>query len=89
MYAVLHQQKALLALAEEQMHVIELVQRLVKAEQARGRLDSFKTSHHTADMVVMRDHKLAMFQAREADLLADLQTHVDHVDELEVSRLPP
>jgi hypothetical protein len=36
MYAVLHQQKALLALAEEQLQVIELEQQLVKAEQARG-----------------------------------------------------
>lgn len=38
MFAVLHQQKALLALAEEQMRVVELQQEIVKAEQARGEL---------------------------------------------------
>jgi hypothetical protein len=93
MIAVLHQQKALLALAEEQLHVVELEQRLVKAEQARGTFVRIPDGRppgvglpyvRQLMQAVMRDHKLAMFQAREADLLAELAEKVGTIDGLEV-----
>ncbi|ORY29505.1 hypothetical protein BCR39DRAFT_169196 [Naematelia encephala] len=55
-HSVVQQHKALLVLAQEQMQIIELEQRLVQAEAAR----------------IMRDHKLALFQAKEDDLGAEL-----------------
>lgn len=33
----------------------------------------------------MRDHKIALFQAREADLLAELADKVQELDDVEVS----
>jgi hypothetical protein len=80
---VLHQQKALLVLAEEQLHVVELQQQLVKAEQARGELlCSYRG--RSADVVVMREHKIALFQARESELIAELAERTHELEEAEV-----
>ncbi|WWC87760.1 uncharacterized protein L201_002652 [Kwoniella dendrophila CBS 6074] len=57
LHSMVQQQKALLALAQEQMQVVELEQRLVNAEKAR----------------IMRDHKISLFQAKEEDLIAELK----------------
>ncbi|OCF74860.1 hypothetical protein I204_03703 [Kwoniella mangroviensis CBS 8886] len=57
LHSMVQQQKALLALAQEQIQVVELEQRLVNADKAR----------------IMRDHKISLFQAKEDDLLAELK----------------
>ncbi|KAL7419715.1 hypothetical protein Q5752_005631 [Cryptotrichosporon argae] len=67
LYSAVQQNKALLALAQEQMQMLELEHRLVVAEAAR----------------VMRDHKLALFQAREDEQAADLAERDAHIVELE------
>ncbi|KAK4688070.1 hypothetical protein P7C73_g2034, partial [Tremellales sp. Uapishka_1] len=69
LHSMLQQRKALLALAQEQMQVVELEQRLVQAEAAK----------------LMRDHKLALFKAKEDDMLAELMERDAKFDDLEVS----
>lgn len=64
----MQQQKALLALSEERLQLIEMEQRLVNAEAER----------------VVRDHKLALFKSREADLLANTDRTGARIAELEV-----
>lgn len=49
MYAVVAQQKALLALSQEQLQVVELEHRLVLAEQQRGQLINLRCGEPTAD----------------------------------------
>jgi chromosome segregation ATPase len=67
LFSLVQQQRTLLALAEEQIHVVELEQRLVQAETAR----------------IMRDHKLALFQAKEDDLVSELAERDARLDHLE------
>jgi hypothetical protein len=55
------------------MQVVELEQRLVQAEAAR----------------IMRDHKLALFQAKEDDLVSELAERDARLEELEVRRHAP
>ncbi|WVF67119.1 hypothetical protein IAT40_001864 [Kwoniella sp. CBS 6097] len=69
LHSIVQQQKALLALAQEQMQVVELEQRLVQAEKAR----------------IMRDHKLALFRAREDELVADLAERDDRLAKMEAA----
>ncbi|KAK8861474.1 hypothetical protein IAR55_002295 [Kwoniella newhampshirensis] len=69
LHSIVQQQKALLALAQEQMQVVELEQRLVQAERAR----------------IMRDHKLALFQAKEEDLTAELAEKDAQIVDLEIA----
>jgi hypothetical protein len=67
LFSLVQQQRALLALAEEQIHIVELEQRLVQAETAR----------------IMRDHKLALFQVKEDDLVSELAERDARLDHLE------
>ncbi|WWC60188.1 uncharacterized protein I303_102753 [Kwoniella dejecticola CBS 10117] len=67
LHSIVQQQKALVALAHEQMQIVELEQRLVIAEKAR----------------IMRDHKISLFQAKEDDLLAELKEKDALLDRLE------
>ncbi|KAL1409543.1 hypothetical protein Q8F55_003527 [Vanrija albida] len=67
LYSLVQQQKAVLALADEQLQIVELEQRLLKAESER----------------VMRDHKLVLFQSREDDMLAEVEDKVSRIAELE------
>ncbi|EIW66816.1 hypothetical protein M231_01417 [Tremella mesenterica] len=68
-HSLVQQRKACLALAEEQMRVVELEQRLNQAEQAR----------------VMRDHKLTLFKAREEDAAALLAERNAEMEEVEAA----
>lgn len=84
LYSAVQQQKAVLALAQEQMQIIELERRLVQAEAEKG--SSFLTrSHEQPDLLVMRDHRISLFKAREADLLAEMEEKDSRLEELEVS----
>ncbi|WVW80019.1 hypothetical protein I302_101992 [Kwoniella bestiolae CBS 10118] len=65
--SMVQQQRALLALAQEQMQVVELEQRLVIAEKAR----------------IMRDHRISLLQAKEGDLLAELREKDAQISNLE------
>ncbi|WOO79546.1 Laminin subunit beta-2 [Vanrija pseudolonga] len=67
LYSLVQQQKAVLALADEQLQIVELEQRLLKAESER----------------VMRDHKLVLFQSREDDMLAEVEDKASRIAELE------
>lgn len=67
----MQQQKALLALSEERLQLIEMEQRLANAEAER----------------VIRDHKLALFKSREADMMVASDRTSARIAELEVSRL--
>ncbi|KAK1927426.1 hypothetical protein DB88DRAFT_477989 [Papiliotrema laurentii] len=67
LHSVVAQQKALLAVASEQLQIIELEQRLVQADAAR----------------LMRDHKITLFKAKEADMIADMAEKDARIDELE------
>lgn len=63
------QQKALLALAEEQMQIVELEERLLQHETAKRAL----CADFVTDGQVMRDHKIALFQSREDALTAEIK----------------
>jgi hypothetical protein len=66
------------------MQIIELERRLVQAEAEKG--SSFLTcSNPQPDPLVMRDHRISLFKAREADLLAEMEEKDSRLDELEVS----
>lgn len=69
LHSLVQQQKALLALSEEKLQMVELEQRLVQSEAAR----------------VMRDHKLSLFQSREGDLAAEINGKDARIARLEVS----
>ncbi|WRT65578.1 uncharacterized protein IL334_002523 [Kwoniella shivajii] len=69
LHSMVQQQKALLALAQEQMQVVELEQRLLHSEKAR----------------IMRDHKIALFQAKEEDLLDELREREERLSDLETA----
>ncbi|WVR03927.1 hypothetical protein IAU60_000926 [Kwoniella sp. DSM 27419] len=71
LFSMVQQQKALLALAQEQVQVVELERRLVQAEQAR----------------IMRDHKISLFQAREEELLAEASEKDQQLADAEVRAL--
>lgn len=66
----MQQQKALLALSEERLQLIEMEQRLAAAEAER----------------VVRDHKLALFKSKEADIVAHTDRSSERIAELEVRR---
>lgn len=66
----MQQQKALLALSEERLQLIEMEQRLAAAEAER----------------VVRDHKLALFKSKEADMVAYTDRSSARIAELEVRR---
>jgi hypothetical protein len=85
---MIQQQKVLLALAQEQMQIVELEHRLVQAEAARGEVDC-KAQLGSLGIrmlmnTVMRDHKIALFQAREDDLVAELADKEAEMGNLEV-----
>ncbi|EKD03674.1 hypothetical protein A1Q2_02020 [Trichosporon asahii var. asahii CBS 8904] len=63
------QQKALLALSEERLQLIEMEQRLANAEAER----------------VIRDHKLALFKSREADMMVASDRTSARIAELETA----
>ncbi|WWC68741.1 uncharacterized protein I206_102675 [Kwoniella pini CBS 10737] len=67
LHSIIQQQKALLAVAQEQMQIVELEQRLIIAEKAR----------------IMRDHKISLFQAKEEELLAELRDKDAQLGKLE------
>lgn len=67
----MQQQKVLLALSEERLQLIEMEQRLASAEAER----------------VVRDHKLALFKSREADMMANTDRTSARIAELEVGSL--
>ncbi|TYJ59159.1 hypothetical protein B9479_000148 [Cryptococcus floricola] len=67
LHSGIQQQKALIALAQEQMRVVEIENQLLESDRAR----------------VLRDHKISLFQTREEELLADLQERDAKIDDLE------
>ncbi|ODN97380.1 hypothetical protein L198_03944 [Cryptococcus wingfieldii CBS 7118] len=67
LHSGIQQQKALIALAQEQMRVVEIENQLLESDRAR----------------VLRDHKISLFQAREEELLADLEERDAKIDDLE------
>ncbi|WVO13243.1 hypothetical protein L204_100856 [Cryptococcus depauperatus] len=68
LHSMVQQQKALLAVAQEQKYIVELESKLIESERAR----------------ILRDHKIALFQAREQELLAELQERDAHINELKM-----
>lgn len=79
----MQQQKAVLALAQEQMQIIELERRLVQAEAERGVF----TVNRAALTSVMRDHRISLFQTREAEVTAEMEEKDARLEGLEVSSL--
>ncbi|OXG34385.1 hypothetical protein C359_05841 [Cryptococcus neoformans Bt120] len=68
LHSMVQQQKALLAVAQEQMLVVELEARLLDAEKAR----------------ILRDHKITLFQAKEEELVREIEERDIRIEHLEV-----
>ena len=81
-FSIVQQHKALMALAEEQLQVVELEQRLLQAEAARSESEC---RSYLALMPVMRDHKISLFQTKEAELAADLVDRDAQIEKLKGS----
>jgi hypothetical protein len=77
------QQKALLALAEEQMQIVQLEERLLQHETAKR-----ESSCLLLLTKVMRDHKLALFQSREDALTAEIKEKDHKLALAKVSQSP-
>ncbi|CAD6583673.1 MAG: hypothetical protein TREMPRED_003614 [Tremellales sp. Tagirdzhanova-0007] len=73
LYSLVQQHKALLALAEEQLQIVALEQRLLQAETAK---------------TVMRDHKIALFKTKEDDFAAELAEKDARLQELDARVFP-
>ncbi|EAL21730.1 hypothetical protein CNBC5930 [Cryptococcus deneoformans B-3501A] len=67
LHSMVQQQKALLAVAQEQMLVVELETRLLDAEKAR----------------ILRDHKITLFQAKEEELVREIEERDIRIEDLE------
>ncbi|KIR39812.1 hypothetical protein I307_02574 [Cryptococcus deuterogattii 99/473] len=68
LHSMVQQQKALLAVAQEQMLVVELEARLLDAEKAR----------------ILRDHKITLFQVKEEELVREIEERDIRIEDLEV-----
>lgn len=85
---MVQQQKALLAVAQEQMLVVELEARLLDAEKARSKPQTW--SHYVLgklkpQLLVLRDHKITLFQIKEEELVREIEERDTRIEDLGVS----